>query len=137
MKVFKFDPTTGKRGELICERKRISWTAEGLDYMVREGYAEPLDVVIPAPRHDAKHVVHIDAGIDVKGINGPEPHSYVDDEHWLCFCMGDFGSMEDGAFRHDWHWVILPPAGAVTRTAKWEARVAAASADDTHPCDLM
>lgn len=112
MKVFAFDPTTGKRGKQIGERKLNMWTAESLDYMVREGYVEPIDVVLPADRHDAEHMVHVNAGITLS--NG-EDVSYADPEQWVCFCYGKWGTPADG---YRWKWIILPPSNAVKRTAK-------------------
>lgn len=136
MKVFRFDPKTGQRGEQINTVKRTCWTSTGYEYMVSRGFIEPIDFVMPAERDGVNHTVHLDAGsqavIDGKFVDW----SYLCDE-WITFCSGKIGIRKpNGEIDGDWEWVILPPKSLIKRTPEWEAHLAKKAAEETHPCDM-
>jgi hypothetical protein len=100
VKVFKFDPATGKRGELIGTRKRASWTDSlwlGYDGQTPVGFGADADVG-----------VHHDAGT---GLVGDEM-SYRHETEWTCFCLGCWHMGPDD---NRWQWVIVPPTRIETR----------------------
>lgn len=124
MKVFAFDPKTGRRGEHLRDVKRTCWTREWYDHAKSNGYVEPIDFVMPQQRPGVNHAVHLDAGsqavIDGKFVDW----SYLCDE-WITFCSGKIGKrLPNGEIEGDWEWVILPPKSLIKRTPKWDAAVA-------------
>ena len=92
MKLFDFDPKTGRRGELVGTAKRIDWTSEYLP-----GAPEPVGF-----GSDAEVTVHRDAGIGI----GEDEHSYRHPTEWRAMCMGNW-HMGGDVYR--WTWVVLPP----------------------------
>jgi hypothetical protein len=94
VKVFKFDPITGRRGELIEHVKRASWAA-GFD----KAHAGQEFVGFGA---DSEVCVHVDAGIGI----GEDEQSYRRDE-WVCFCLGCWQTGTPG--EEHWEWVVLAP----------------------------
>ena len=115
MKIFKFNPKTGTRGEQIDDVKRAGWTWQSVDYQVKNGMIEPIDCVIPEVSHE-KWTLHVDAG--ATHFNKDEERlvdeSYLRDE-WICFCLGEYRAGQ-GQYREKhgtWEWVILPPKSAI------------------------
>lgn len=98
MKIFKFDPDTGRRGEEIGTKARIDWTSEFLPVAFK-----PLGFGLRAVV-----TVHRDAGIGM----GEDELSYRHPTDWTCFCSGEFhtGANEDGSPEYEWMWTVLPPA---------------------------
>ena len=48
MKIFKFDPLTGKRGELIKNTGLINWTSESVSFAIKNNSIENnIQSVIP------------------------------------------------------------------------------------------
>ena len=112
MKVFEFDPTTGRRGALIDNRKRASWGDHSVIFAVGEGLIEPIPHIEPTwPNCDI--TVHTDAGIEAyRPGEAIEFVSYRDPDRWICFCTGQYRSgLEEGT----WDWWILPPTSAIKR----------------------
>lgn len=107
MKVFKFDPATGRRGEQIADWRRASWTdARWNEY---DGHA-PVGF-----GRDAEVTVHHNAGItDATGANDI---SYRRPTEWICFCLGCWrvGVHDDGTPDEHWEWIVLPPTRIETR----------------------
>jgi hypothetical protein len=103
VKVFKFDPATGRRGEQIDTRKCIDWTSEYL----------PVDFEPRGFGTDAEVTVHHDAGVGI----GEDSYSYRYPDTWICFCSGEWhmGVNDDGTPERRWVWTILPPAPADPR----------------------
>jgi hypothetical protein len=101
MKVFRFDPATGVRGERVPDRPRASW-ASGY----YQGYAGAKPTGFS---HDSEVTVHCDAG--VTSHDGSEDISYRHPTEWICFCLGCWhcGVNEDGTTDEHWEWVVLPP----------------------------
>jgi len=93
MKIFAYDPATGKRGKLLDNIRIASWTSESLPAG---------DFKVPPNTASKKHTVHKDAGIFY-----PETgqQSYRRKSEWVCFCLGEFRSGQDSGY---WGWVILP-----------------------------
>lgn len=113
MKVFEFDPTTGRRGELIEHRKRAGWGDYSIEFAVEKGIIEPIEGYATPTWNNCDITSHIDGGIEVyrKG----EPIEFVSYRHptkWLCFCTGQYQS---GLDKGVWDWWILPPDSAIIR----------------------
>lgn len=94
MKVFRFDPKTGRRGEQIDTRRRASWTDSRWN---EYPYANPVGF-----GRDAEVTVHRNAGT---GLIGDEI-SYRHATEWTCFCLGCWNC---GPGTDTWTWVVLPP----------------------------
>ena len=95
MKIFKFDPDTGRRGDLIREAPRASWAAA-----YWQGYTGHVPVGFGS---DAQVTVHQDSGVtDSEG-----DVSYRHPTEWTCYCLGCW---HVGPDEQDWEWVVLPPA---------------------------
>jgi hypothetical protein len=124
MKVFAFDPKTGRRGEHLRDVKRTCWTGSGYDYDHSRGLVESIDFVMPQQRPGVNHTVHMDAGGQAD-INGKFVEwSYLCDE-WITFCSGKIGKrLPNGEIDGDWEWVILPPKSLIKRTQAWHDKVA-------------
>lgn len=105
MKVFEFNPETGRRGEQIGNSKRINWTGCGIDYLANNGYVEKINYRKPSDTATEEWTCHEDAGKTIVGKNGLEDVSYLSDK-WICFCSGKY---EVGHGKEVWEWVILPP----------------------------
>jgi hypothetical protein len=105
MKLFKFDPKTGFRGDLIDHVKRASWTDA---YWREYDGAKPIGF-----GRGAEARVHHDAGIGF----GDDEVSYRHPTEWVCFCLGCWrvGVHDDGTPDEHWEWIILPPTGYETR----------------------
>lgn len=101
MKIFKFNPITGKRGEQIGNRKIAEWTSFGIDYGTKNGKIEPIAYSKPRDSRTQEWTAHVDAG------EGDD--SYLADE-WICFCLGEWRAGEEAGV---WTWAILPPKDAV------------------------
>lgn len=108
MKVFQFDPKTGRRGELIETRGLINWTGFSVRYAVEEGLIEPIPFKQPKDNASTEWMAHVDAGREWNANMGG---SLLRDE-WICFCMGK--DNHTGV----WSWIILPPQSAIVNTAK-------------------
>jgi hypothetical protein len=107
MKVFKFDPKTGKRGEQIWTKQRIQWTGQSVRYQAEHGIIEPIECVIPSV-YGQEWNLYVDAG----GLD----HDYSDVsylcEEWICFCIGEMRCGEEPAY---WDWTILPPKSLIVK----------------------
>lgn len=106
MKVFEFDPVTGRRGAQIDNVRRAAWTDSRWNEY--DGHAP---VGFGA---DADVTVHHNAGIT--SADGSEEISYRRDR-WVCFSLGcwHMGVQDDGRPLEQWVWVILPPTSVRTR----------------------
>lgn len=105
MKVFKFDPATGRRGEKIADWKRASWTDSRwneYDGHAPVGFGRGSEVT-----------VHHNAGIGL----GDDERSYRHPDEWICFCLGCWrvGVHDDGTPDEHWEWIVLPPTRIETR----------------------
>lgn len=95
MKVFEFDPVTGRRGAQIDNVRRAAWTSE---YDADYAGATPVGF-----GKDADVTVHRDAGIT--SADGATDISYKRDR-WITFCLGCW-HMGPGEDR--WQWIVLAP----------------------------
>ena len=102
MKIFKFNPETGKRGELIKMAARWNYTSASIAFAAEHGMIEPIPCKIP--KNDSTHewTAHIDAG-DIAG------NSFRCDE-WICFCYDKWYISDDESI---WLWAVLPPSSLV------------------------
>lgn len=87
MKVFEFDPMSGKRGQMICEMPRFH------AYSNREGKRCTL------PKADNDTMWNIATRVEDR--NG----KLVVFEHPVCFCLGQFTAGQDTT----WEWVVYLP----------------------------
>ena len=101
MKIFRFDPVTGTRGELLTNWQRASWTDSRWNEY--DGHA-PVGF-----GSDADVTVHHNAGIGL----GDDEMSYRHATEWLCFCLGCWNCGPD---TDTWTWVVLPPLTVSTRS---------------------
>lgn len=98
MKIFTFDPVTGKRGECIGIFPVATYADCGAAYAIENGKYAPFPLPSLPNRPNEKWTIHVDAGrFDT---------SYLTDQ-WVCFCLGCFtvNPQDDGV----WEWVVLPP----------------------------
>lgn len=109
MKVFEFDPTTGRRGEFIENRKRAGWGDCCLTYAIKKGLVEPVEFVTPT-WNNCDITVHVDGGVEIWTGADCEFKSYRHPTKWVCFCTGQYQS---GLDKGVWDWWILPPVGLV------------------------
>ena len=106
MKVFHFDHTTGKRGDLIDTRALASWTACSVKFAVKNKSILPITCATPRGfGTNADVTIHTDAGSTDTGV------SYQHPTEWICFCLGKFTALDESF----WTWVILPPASAIIK----------------------
>jgi len=109
MKVFEFDPATGRRGEFIEHKKRAGWSDCGLTYAIENGLVEPVEFVTPV-WGNCDVTVHVDGGVEVWTGAECKFVSYRHPTKWVCFCIGQYTSgLDEGT----WDWWILPPVGLV------------------------
>ena len=110
MKIFDFDPTTGKRGEQIDNVRIASWTAQSVKWQVDHGTLCPIEFVQPADDATHKYTVHIDAGFTNKyGVH----ETYRKRDKWIMFCLGEWMTGEPHGI---WEWIILPPSKLIEHT---------------------
>jgi hypothetical protein len=109
VKIFEYDPATGKRGKLLGHGKIASWCGESMKYAIGAGHVDPIDYAEPVFwGKDADVTVHVDAGRGEK--------SYKHPSKWICFCIGNWrNGTEEGV----WTWAVIPPKGVAE--AKEEA----------------
>jgi len=87
MKVFEFDPTTGKRGQLICEMPRF------------HGYSNMKGAKCALPKHGSDTQWSIATRVEDR--NSRE----VTFDRPVCFCLGQFTAGTDTT----WEWVAYLP----------------------------
>lgn len=95
MKIFSYDPQTGKRSGILRESKVASWTNQSLKFQTDGGFYKSPEAPLARPYFgkDTTATIHVDAGCDA---------SYLDDHLWVCFCLGKFTPGDI------WQWVVLP-----------------------------
>lgn len=97
MKLFAYDPTTGKRGELLNVVPRSTWASTSVKYCIKHGMMTDMGWIEPASRPGVNHTMHVDAGyFDT---------SYQREDQWVTFCTGEWKAGQSPAV---WEWVILP-----------------------------
>ena len=114
MKVFEFDPKTGRRGEQIDIRPLAGWADCSLEFLASKGETVPACVVPNLPK--ANWCTHIDAGRETYSkADGITFVSYKHDTKWLCFCIGQLTCGLDEGY---WEWWIIPSKEAYTATGE-------------------
>jgi hypothetical protein len=114
MKVFKFNPKTGKRGEQICEIKRPDGMS--FDY-------DRTDVVVPS-RYQNRDGDFVEWRVAYM-IQDRQCQEIDLGDEWVCFCTGYTTGLSDSQFARltgqarpadctpdfskEWEWVIYPP----------------------------
>lgn len=99
MKIFEFNPTTGRRGDIIDQRRIPEWHDQSVRYQVGAGLIAPIEFAEPVGfGRDAEVTVHVDAG--------RRETSYRMADQWICFCSGH---RSDGL----WIWAVIPPTSAI------------------------
>lgn len=104
MKIFSYDPKTGKRGNLIDDLERASYSSCSVNHLIRKGLMKDMGWITGDFGPDAEVTIHEDAGVGF----GDKTVSYRREE-WVCFCIGFWrtGSQET------WQWIVLPPTSAL------------------------
>lgn len=98
MKLFAYDPSTGKRGELLDVVKGGTWGGTGVKYCIANGMMRDMGWLVPASRPGVNHTMHTDGGyLDT---------SYQREDQWVTYCIGKcrYGINDPEV----WEWVILP-----------------------------
>jgi len=103
MKVFKFDPKTGKRGELIDEIRLPSTFGQTIEFAQSKGVQTHLSYKKPASFGDMFWESHIYMGRDDN--KGELVTSKYD--CWVCCCSGKYFDK--------WQWNIIPPYNELTK----------------------
>lgn len=116
MKVFTFDPTTGRRGrDALSVAARYSYASTSVEFAVENNQIEPIEFVKPNGfGGNTEVVVHIDAGIT---NNQGEDISYQHETEWRCFSGGE---MQVGTDTY-WDWVVIPPASAIITIDRYKS----------------
>ena len=104
MKIFKFNPITGQRGELIGNKKRAGYASEGIGFAMKHGL-EAIEVKLPNKSNE-EWIAHVDAGMASADVS--KDVSYLTDE-WICFCTGQY------THNKVWNWIVLPPKHLVEK----------------------
>lgn len=105
MKIFSYDPKTGKRGAQIDNLERASYSSCSVDYLIRKGLMKDMGWITGDFGPDTEVTMHEDAGThdrDGKAV------SYRREE-WVCFCTGCWRTGD----QETWQWVVLPPKSAL------------------------
>lgn len=100
MKVFAYDPITGKRGEFIEEQHRASFGGCSVGYAIKTGQLKDMGWVTGDFGGDSEVTIHTDAGIT--GRDGKSV-SFITDR-WICFCTGKWKT----GTKEAWVWMVLP-----------------------------
>lgn len=100
MKIFEYDPKTGKRGAFIKNVERSSWADCSVEHEISQGNLLDLGWVTGNFGENAEVIMHVDSG--VMDSNGKDT-SYLCDQ-WICFCTGEW-KIGTGT---KWVWAILP-----------------------------
>jgi len=110
MKVFKFNPATGKRGEQIDEIRRPSTFSQSIEFAQSKGVQTHLDFVKPSNTDNQVWSSHLYMGRDDKA--GQLIVSEYDD--WICCCSGEYNGQptETGMA---WVWHVIPPYKQLTK----------------------
>ena len=109
MKVFAYDPTTGKRGELLDNVQIGTWAGGGIRHLINTGKLKDLGWIQPSDNHQCNYTIHEDAGIsDRDGVSV----SYRRENQWIAFCIGNWG-VHGNPESYRWEWVILPSTEAL------------------------
>lgn len=103
MKVFEFDPATGRIIDFIEHRKVAGWADCSLEFAASKG--KPVPSYILPKRPDAQFTCHIDGGVEHLTADGIEFVSYRHPTKWIAFCVGKW---QAGEGEHYWEWWILP-----------------------------
>ena len=106
MKVYAYNPNTGKRGEYIEQRECASFTSGSVKHAISQGKMKDLHWVTGNFGKDAEVIIHVDAG--VSGRDGKDV-SYVGDR-WICFCVGQWLIGQQAPV---WQRVVLPSRQAL------------------------
>lgn len=139
MKVFKFDPATGRKGEQVDTRGVANWCDCSVEFAVEKGQIEPIECAKPLLGRDSEVTIHTDAGREYVVKGGKLiSNSYQHSTDWLCFCTGRYRSgLDEGT----WVWVVLPPSRLIISTdpAKQGCAYCSALAEykvhDVHVCE--
>jgi hypothetical protein len=106
MKVFKFDPQTGKRGELVDEIRLPSCYGQSIEFAQSKGVQTHLSCTMPKSYGDTRWESHIYMGRDDdEGNFVPQQYDF-----WVCCCSG----RENGT----WVWNVIPPYKALTKKSE-------------------
>ena len=103
MKVFEFNPATGRIGDFIEHRKVAGWGDCSLEFLARNGKTVP-PYILPY-REGAEFTCHVDGGIEKVTADGIEFVSYRHPTKWIAFCTGQWQAGEGEMI---WDWWILP-----------------------------
>lgn len=104
MKVFKFDPQTGKRGEQIDDIRRPSTFGQSVEFAQSQGKQTHLAFVKPSNTDSQVWSSHLYMGCEDK--TGTLIVSEYD--AWICCCSGECNGQPTSTGMA-WVWHIVPP----------------------------
>lgn len=100
MKIFEYDPKTGKRGAFIKNVERASWASCSVRHEISQGNLRDLGWVTGNFGANTDVTIHVDSGVM---NNDGSDTSYLCDQ-WICFCTGEWKT----GMKTEWVWTILP-----------------------------
>lgn len=106
MKIFKFDPNTGRKGELLqADAVRPSWTGCSIHYLARmhayllgKQLVEEINAVRLPVKKGETWTAHVEAGSCFRG-----KFTCMHTDEWICMCTGEWNGGVG------WNWIVLPP----------------------------
>lgn len=112
MKVFAFDPTTGKRGEQIDEIVRPSTFAQSVEFAQSQGFQSHLNFVKPSNTDSQVWSSQLYMGRE------DETGKLIVSEYdtWVCCCSGECNGQPTITGKA-WVWHIIPPYKQLTKEA--------------------
>jgi len=103
MKVFKFNPETGKRGELIDEIRIPSTQGQSIEFAQSKGVQTHLSFVMPKNNETAEWSSHLYMGRD-----DDQGNLVVNEfDAWVCCCTGKINGI--------WQWSVIPPYSSLAK----------------------
>jgi hypothetical protein len=113
MKVFKFDPKTGKRGEQIDTIARPSTFGQSVEFAQSQGVQTHLSFVKPSNTDSQVWSSHIYMGRE--DATGELVVSEYDT--WVCCCSGECNGQPTSTGTA-WVWHIIPPYASLTKNTE-------------------
>ena len=110
MKVFKFNPETGKCGELIDNIRRPSTFAQSIEFAQSKGVQTHLEFIKPSDTESKVWSSHLYMGRD--DATGELVCSEYDT--WVCCCSGESNGQPTKSGMA-WVWHIIPPYSSLTK----------------------
>lgn len=106
MKVFAYDPTTGKKGAFIENVPCVTWSGKFVSPMIENGQLKDLGWKTMSMGANTEVKMRLEGGT---GGCGDDSVNYRKEDQWVCYCEGLFTVGQTS----EWHWTILPSTKAL------------------------